>query len=141
MVSPPIPTNETDLCFLPATKQRILLARRDISARELLHAYLSRIERINPVVNAIVTMDVEGAIAQAQAADDSLARGETTGPLHGLVVAQKDLLPTKGMRTTFGSPLFKDFVPKEDAAIAARMRAAGAIRLGKTNVPEMGAGS
>ena len=138
---PAIPTNETDLCFLPATHQRILLARRDISARDLLNAYLARIERINPVVNAIVTMDIEGAMEQAQAADDSLARGEAVGPLHGLVVAHKDLLPTKGMRTTFGSPLFKDFVPKDDAAIAARMRAAGAIRLGKTNVPEMGAGS
>ena len=136
-----IPTNETDLCFLPATAQRVLLRERAISARDLLRAYLSRIETVNPVVNAIVTMDVEGAVTQAQAADDALARGEDVGPLHGLVVAHKDLLPTKGMRTTFGSPLFKDFVPTEDAAVAERMRAAGAIRLGKTNVPEMGAGS
>jgi len=136
-----IPTNDTDLCFLPATAQRNLLGRRAISARDLLRAYLSRIEKVNPVVNAIVTMDIEGAMAQAQAADDALARGEPVGPLHGLVVAHKDLLLTKGMRTTFGSPLFSDFVPTEDAAVAARMRAAGAIRLGKTNVPEMGAGS
>ena len=138
---PTIPTNETDLYFLPATHQQVLLARRDISARELLNAYLSRIDSINPIVNAIVTLDIEGALRTAQEADDSLARGEAVGPLHGLVVAHKDLLPTKGMRTTFGSPLFKDFVPKEDAAIATRMRAAGAIRVGKTNVPEMGAGS
>lgn len=136
-----IPTNETDLCYLPANAQRDLLGRRAISARDLLQAYLSRIEAVNPVINAIVTMDVEGATAQAQEADDALARGEDVGPLHGLVVAHKDLLPTKGMRTTFGSPLFKDFVPTEDAAVAARMREAGAIRLGKTNVPEMGAGS
>jgi amidase len=136
-----IPTNDTDLCFLPATAQRVLLRRRAISARDLLRACLSRIETVNPVVNAIVTMDVEGAMAQAQAADDALARGEDAGPLHGLVVAHKDLLLTTGMRTTFGSPLFRDFVPTEDAAVAARMRAAGAIRLGKTNVPEMGAGS
>ncbi|MGI8486762.1 MAG: amidase [Thermomicrobiales bacterium] len=136
-----LPTNETDLCFLPATEQRVLLGRRDISARDLLQAYLTRIEAVNPVVNAIVTIDVEGATTQAQAADDALARGEPGGPLHGLVVAHKDLLPTKGMRTTFGSPLFGDFVPQEDAAVAARMREAGAIRLGKTNVPEMGAGS
>lgn len=136
-----IPTNDTDLCFLPATAQRDLLHRRVISARDLLRAYLSRIEMVNPVVNAIVTMDIEGAFAQAQAADDALARGEDAGPLHGLVVAHKDLLPTKGMRTTFGSPLFRDFMPEDDAAVAARMRAAGAIRLGKTNVPEMGAGS
>ena len=135
------PANETDLCFLPATAQRDLLRRRVVSARDLLRACLSRIETVNPVVNAIVTLDVAGAMAQAQAADDALARGEDTGPLHGLVVAHKDLLPTKGMRTTFGSPLFRDFVPTEDAAVAARMQAAGAIRLGKTNVPEMGAGS
>lgn len=136
-----IPTNQTDLCFLPATAQRTLLSQRAISARDLLQAYLARIEEVNPVVNAIVTMDIEGAMAQAQAADDALARGDDTGPLHGLVVAHKDLLPTKGMRTTFGSPLYKDFVPTEDAAVAARMRAAGAIRLGKTNVPALGAGS
>lgn len=136
-----IPTNDTDLCFLPATGQRDLLRRRAISARDLLRAYLSRIEEVNPVVNAIVTMDVDGAMSQAQAADDAYARGEDVGPLHGLVVAHKDLLPTKGMRTTFGSPLFKEFVPTEDAAVASRMAAAGAIRLGKTNVPEMGAGS
>ncbi len=136
-----IPTNETDLCFLPATSQRELLRHRTISARELLGAYLSRIEAFNPVVNAIVTLDAAGAMAQAQAADDALARGEETGALHGLVVAHKDLLPTKGMRTTFGTPLFRDFVPTEDAAVVARMRAAGAIRIGKTNVPEMGAGS
>ncbi|HEV2065756.1 MAG TPA: amidase family protein, partial [Thermomicrobiales bacterium] len=136
-----IPTNNTDLCFLPATAQRALLRQRAISARDLLRAYLSRIDAINPAINAIVTMDVEGAMEQAQAADDDLARGEDVGPLHGLVVAHKDLLATKGMRTTFGSPLFRDFVPTEDAAVAARMRVAGALRLGKTNVPEMGAGS
>jgi amidase len=136
-----IPTTATDLCFLPAAEQRALLRRRAISARELLNACLDRIEAVNPSVNAIVTLDPEGAMTQARAADDALARGESLGPLHGLVVAHKDLLPTKGMRTTFGSPIHKDFMPEEDAAAAARMRAAGAIRIGKTNVPEMGAGS
>lgn len=136
-----LPTTDTDLCFLPATVQRELLRQRAISSRDLLRACLARIAAVNPVINAIVTLDVEGALAQAQAADDAHARGEAVGPLHGLVVAHKDLLPTKGMRTTFGSPLHRDFVPDEDAAVAARMRAAGAIRLGKTNVPEFGAGS
>jgi amidase len=136
-----IPTTATDLCYLPATEQRALLRQRAISARELLQAYLARIEAVNPVVNAIVTMDVDGASAQAQAADDAIARGDPLGPLHGIVVAHKDLLPTKGMRTTHGSPIYKDNVPDVDAAAAARMRAAGAIRLGKTNTPEMGAGS
>jgi amidase len=136
-----IPTTATDLCYLPATEQRELLCRRAISSRELLQASLDRIDEVNPVVNAIVTMDADGAMAQAQAADDALGRGESLGPLHGLVVAHKDLLPTKGMRTTWGSPIYADFIPDQDAAVAARMRAAGAVRLGKTNVPEMGAGS
>ncbi len=136
-----IPTTATDLCYLPAIEQRDLLRRRAISARELLQAYLARIAEVNPVVNAIVTMDAEGAMAQAQAADDALARGESLGPLHGLVVAHKDLRATKGMRTTYGSPIYKDNVPDEDVATVARMVEAGAIRLGKTNVPEMGAGS
>lgn len=136
-----IPTNETDLCYLPAVEQRRLLLRRSISARDLLRAYLSRIEQVNPAVNAIVTMHADEAMDAAQAADDALARGEPAGPLHGLVIAHKDLLNTKGMRTTHGSPIYADNVPDTDAAIATRMRAAGAIRLGKTNVPAMGAGS
>ncbi len=136
-----IPANDIDLCHLPAIYQRALLGRKDISARELLGACLARIEQANSIVNAIVTMDIDDAFRQADAADERLARGEEIGPLHGLVIAHKDLLSTAGMRTTLGSPLYKDFVPDEDDAIAIRMRDAGAIRLGKTNVPEMGAGS
>jgi amidase len=135
------PTNDTELCFMPATHQRRLLATGQVSARELLTATLARIDAVNPTINAIVTMDAEDAMRQAQQADDRLARGEETGPLHGLVIAHKDLLNTKGMRTTHGSRLYADAVPDHDAAIAVRMREAGAIRLGKTNVPEMGAGS
>ncbi len=136
-----IPATETDLCFLPAVTQRELLRQKQISARELLAACLARIEAVNPDLNAIVTMDADDAMCQAGEADDQLARGEPVGPLHGLVIAHKDLLATKGMRTTQGSLLHKDDVPTEDAAIAVRMREAGAVRLGKTNVPEMGAGS
>lgn len=136
-----LPTNETDLCYLPAVDQWQLLVTGKLSSRELLGAYLARIAQVNPQINAIVTMHEEEARQQAQAADDALARGEEPGPLHGLVMAHKDLLPTKGMRTTFGSRLFTNFVPTEDSEPAAKMRAAGAIRLGKTNVPEMGAGS
>ncbi len=136
-----IPATESDLCFLPAVAQRELLRQRQISACELLTACLDRIEAVNPALNAIVTMDAGDAMRQAEAADDRLAQGDDVGPLHGLVIAHKDLLATKGMRTTQGSPLHQDDVPTEDAAIAVRMREAGAIRLGKTNVPEMGAGS
>jgi amidase len=114
---------------------------RKISARELLKASLEQIERTNPVVNAIVTMDPEGAMRQAEEADAALARGEVLGPLHGLVMAHKDLVATKGMRTTLGSPSLADWIPDEDISMVAKMRAAGGIRLGKTNVPQHGAGS
>ena len=136
-----IPATQLDLCYLPAVDQRALLRARSISAVELLEAYLTRIAEVNPAVNAIVTLDPEGARAQADAADVALCSGDEVGPLTGLVVAHKDLVPTAGMRTTWGSRLYADFVPTEDAAIVTRIREAGAVRIGKTNVPEMGAGS
>jgi amidase len=118
-----------------------MLRRREVSARELLEAHLSRIERVNPELNAIVTLDVEGARAQAAAADARLARGEPVGPMHGLPAAHKDTHATGGMRTTWGSPLRADFVPGEDELVVARLREAGVVRVGKTNVPEFAAGS
>ncbi|MEJ7839677.1 MAG: amidase family protein [Thermomicrobiales bacterium] len=136
-----ISSNDNDLCYLSAVQQRALIRARKLSAAELLEAYLRRIDRVNPAINAIVTLDVDGARAQAKAADAATTRGEDYGPLHGLVLAHKDLLPTAGMRTTFGSPMFRDFVSEVDSEPAVKMRTAGAIRLGKTNVPEMGAGS
>lgn len=118
-----------------------MLRGRKLSARELLRAYTDRIERVNPRLNAIVTLDAEGAAAQAAAADDAAARGDGLGPLHGLPIAIKDLADTAGMRTTYGSPLFADHVPDADAAHVALLRAAGALIIGKTNTPEFGAGS
>jgi amidase len=96
---------------------------------------------VNPGVNAIVTLVAGQAMARATLADEELAHGRDVGPLHGLPIAHKDLQPTKGIRTTFGSPIFKDFVPAEDSAIVERLRSAGAIVVGKTNTPEFGAGS
>jgi len=113
----------------------------DLSASEVMEAHLARIERTNPRVNAIVTLTPETAMREARAADDALSRGEEVGPLHGLPVAHKDLVPTRGVRTTFGSRVFADFVPEEDALIVERLKGAGAISLGKTNTPEFGAGS
>ena len=130
-----------ELCFTPATELAAMIRRRELSARELLDAHLDRIEATNPKVNAIVTLDIEGARAQADAADLATSRGEPTGPLHGLPVAHKDTHVTGGMRTTWGSPLHRDFVPTEDELVVARLREAGAIRVGKTNVPEFAAGS
>ena len=130
-----------DVCFLTATEMARLLRERELSARETLSAHLAQIERVNPKVNAIVTLVAEQALSAAEAADAALARGEAVGPLHGLPVAHKDLVLTKGIRTTFGSPIYEDFIPDQDALIVDRIRGAGAITIGKTNTPEFGAGS
>ncbi len=111
------------------------LARRDFSSRELLEAYLRRVERHNPALNAVVALDAERALAEADAADGALARGEPVGPLHGLPVTVKDTLETAGLRTTAGAPPFADHVPERDADVVSRLRAAGAIVFGKTNLP------
>src|SRR3984957_11617182 len=130
-----------DICFLSATEMADLIRRKKLRARETLDAHLKQIERVNPKVNAIVTLVAEQAIANARKADEMQARGATLGPLHGLPVAHKDLVETAGIRTTFGSRIFKDFVPKHDAILVERIRQAGAICVGKTNAPEFGAGS
>jgi amidase len=126
---------------LPATEIARLVRAKELSAREVLSAHLERIDRLNPSLNAIVTLVPEQALAAAAAADEAQARGEALGPLHGLPIAHKDLQPTKGIRTTFGSPVFEHFVPDEDSLLVERARRAGAILLGKTNTPEFGAGS
>jgi amidase len=130
-----------EICFLPATELVRRIRMKDLSVKEAIEAHLAQIERLNPRMNAIVTLLPEQAIEQATAADETLARGEDVGPLHGLPIAHKDLFPTRGIRTTFGSPVFKDFVPEEDALIVERLKKAGAITIGKTNTPEFGAGS
>jgi amidase len=130
-----------DLCTRPATELAALVRDREVSARELLDAHLDRIERLDPALNAIVTRDPDGARAAADAADAVLAAGDDVGPLHGLPVAHKDTHVTGGMRTTWGSPLHADTVPARDELVVARFKAAGAIRVGKTNVPEFAAGS
>ena len=130
-----------EICFLTAAELSRRIHARDLSAKEVMEAHLAQIERVNPRVNAIVTLLPERAMEQASAADKSLVRGRELGPLHGLPVAHKDLVPTRGIRTTFGSLAFKDFVPEEDGLIVERLRKAGAITIGKTNTPEFGAGS
>ncbi len=131
----------SSLCFTSAVEMAGLIRAKKLSPREALAEHLKQIERVNPKVNAIVTLDAEAATAAAAKADEMQARGEALGPLHGLPVAHKDLLNTKGMRTTFGSPLYRDNVPTRDDLLVERMRVAGAILVGKTNTPEFGAGS
>src|SRR5262245_51433500 len=118
-----------------------LIRTKALSVREVVAAHLDRIDRVNPEVNAIVTRAIETALERAAVLDDALAARREVGPLHGLPVAHKDLQLTSGLRTTFGSPIFRDFVPEEDSLIVQRMRGAGAVTLGKTNTPEFGAGS
>ena len=130
-----------DPCAWPAADLARSIAARKISAVEVMEAHLARIDRINPTVNAIVTLLPDQARRGAEAADAAVARGDPLGPLHGLPVAHKDLTWTKGIRTTFGCRAFEHFVPDQDALIVERLRAAGAITIGKTNTPELGAGS
>jgi amidase len=113
----------------------------DISARELLDLHLTRIDAVNPAVNAIVSLDVERARQSAGEADDRLASGAEVGPLHGIPFAFKDTHEVAGWHTTFGSPLRADYVPRRDELIVERIRRAGAVPIGKTNVPEWAAGS
>ncbi len=133
--------NQQELCFLPATELVQLIRGREVSATEVMQAHLDQIERHNPAVNAIVTLVPERAMEGARALDALIAKGEQGGPLCGLPVAHKDLAPTRGIRTTFGSPVFADFVPQQDAIIVERLGKGGALTIGKTNTPEFGAGS
>jgi len=130
-----------DLCFTPATELSRLYRSRKVSPLEVMRAVLERLDRVNPLVNAVVTLDREAALREARRATAALTRRSAAlGPLHGIPVGIKDVTPTKGMRTTFGSKLFEDHIPMEDAAVVERLKAAGAIVLGKTNTPEFAFG-
>lgn len=138
----PAPIPADDLCFMRAVDLLDLLRRKKISAREVMQAHLKQIARVNPKVNAMVTMVPEDELMkQALAADEALAKGKWLGPLHGLPFAVKDLHETAGLRTTYGSPLHKDHIPDFDCRVVQREKAAGAIVIGKSNVPEFGLGS
>ena len=134
-------TAPNELCFTPATELAAMIRSKKISAREVMQAHLAQIERVNPAVNSIVTLVADRAMKDAAAADEELARGKPRGPLHGLPIAHKDLVATKGIRTTQGSPFFRDHIPDADAPIITLIRKGGALTVGKTNTPEFGAGS
>ena len=131
-----------DVAFAGARELARQIRDKQISSREVMSACLARINRLNPRLNAIVDrLDDDRCLALADAADRTIARGEPAGPLHGLPTAFKDLEPAVGFRWTKGSPIFKDVIAAEDSAIVERIRRAGAIPIGKTNVPEFGLGS
>lgn len=128
-----------DLCWLPATQLATMIRKKTVSPVEIVGAVLERIDKLNPRLNAYVTITAEQAQREARAAERAVTRRRASlGPLHGVPFAVKDLVITKGVRTTFGTPLFRDNVPTEDAPMVARLRAAGAILLGKTNTPTFG---
>ena len=136
----PAPANE--LVTMTATTLATAIHARKVSCVEVMTAHLDQIDRFNPKVNAIVALQERaGLLAQARERDAALARGESLGPLHGLPHAVKDLQAVKGIRTTMGSPILKDFVPTTDGILAERLRKAGVIFIGKTNTPEFGLGS
>src|SRR5882757_9481395 len=132
----------SEICFMSARQMADLIRLKKLSAREVMQAHLKQIQRVNAKVNAIVTLVPEDQLmAQALAADEATAKGNSKGPLHGLPVGVKDLHATKGIRTTFGSPLYAENIPNFDCLVAEREKNAGAIVIGKTNVPEWGLGS
>jgi len=132
----------SELCFMTAREQARLVRDREVSARELMAAHLDRIARINPQVNAIVAkLDDERCLALADEADRCLTRGEIVGPLFGLPHAFKDFEPAVGFPFTMGSPIFRATMPKEDSVLVERLRKAGVVPIGKTNIPEFAMGS
>lgn len=130
-----------NLCWLTARELAQRIRAREVSAVEVMQAHLAQIERLNPQVNAIVTLDAEGALQKAEDADRVLAAGNARGVLHGLPMAHKDLQDTRGMRTTYGSPIYRDNIPDSNSLLVDRLQGAGVLSIGKTNVPEFGAGS
>src|SRR5712672_2419382 len=130
-----------ELVSLSAVELRRRIGTKEISPVELLDACLDRIEEVNPAVNAVTAMSVKRARKEAKAAETAARRGEALPLLHGLPTGIKDLEETKDLLTTYGSPLYRDFVPTWDNVMVGRVRAAGAVVVGKTNVPEFGAGA
>src|SRR5829696_6892579 len=131
-----------DIVMLDAVALSRAIHSKQVSCADVMSAYLDHIDALNPKVNAIVSLQERSDLMrQAKARDDELARGDDCGVMHGVPQAVKDLTATKGIRTTQGSPIFKDFVPAADAIVVERVKRAGAIIIGKTNTPEFGLGS
>lgn len=132
----------SELCFMSARELTSLIRSRKISARELMEAHLKQINRLNPTINAIVAkLNDDTCLSLADDADRRMARDDAVGPLHGLPFAFKDMEPAVGFPWTMGSPIFKDRMPTEDSVLVERLRMAGVIPIGKTNVPEFAMGS
>ncbi|MCI0896481.1 MAG: amidase, partial [Chloroflexi bacterium] len=129
---------DADLLYTPVWKLREMLDAQQVSSVELTELFLRRIERLNPQLNAFLTVTGDEALQWARAADEQIRAGAANRPLLGIPISIKDLEATKGIRTTMGSLVFQDTVPEMDSVVAERVRASGAIILGKTNTPEFG---
>jgi len=135
-------SDPVDIVMMDAASLGNAICSRRVSCVEVMNAYLDHIENLNPKVNAIVALQERaGLLAQARERDAQVARGESMGPLHGFPHAVKDMQPVKGIRSTSGSPILRDFVPTADSLMVERLRKVGAIIIGKTNTSEFGLGS
>ena len=133
-----MPNIDENLAFAPAFELRALIADGQVSPVELTELYFSRIDRLNSQLNAYLTLTYDEAMRAAKAAEEAVMRGDALGALHGVPISVKDLEATKGIRSTNGSLVFKDNIPDEDSVVVERVKATGAIMLGKTNTPEFG---
>jgi len=129
---------DTEICYMPALEMAQAIKTKKLSPVEVINAVLNRIERLNLKINAYCTVLDEYAREKARESEVKLMNGDKLGPLHGVPISIKDLTYTKGIRTTSGSKLYENFIPDRDAIIVERLKAAGAILLGKTNTPEFG---
>ena len=134
--------NYKEIISKTATELTSLIKNKELKVIEIVKAFLKQIEEVNPKVNAVITLlSKEDILSKANSIDEGLSKGKNYGPLCGLPIAHKDMFSTKGIRTTFGSPIYKDYLPKFNSLIIDRMQNAGAITIGKTNTPEFAAGS
>src|SRR5216110_2312532 len=129
-----------DLIQLDLSRASQLIQKRTVSPVELTQACLMQIERLNPQLNAFITITAESAIDEARKAEEEITQGAWKGPLHGIPLAIKDLVETEGVRTTAASAVLKDYIPQQDAYIVQRLKAAGAVLLGKLNLHEFAYG-
>ncbi|TFG09045.1 MAG: amidase [Promethearchaeota archaeon] len=129
---------ENDICFMPACDMAEKIRTQELTSAEITEVIIERIEKINPIVNAYCTPTFDLAREMAKTSDDKVKKGKKIGPLEGIPISIKDLMYTEGIRTTFGSLIYENFIPEEDGVAVARLKSAGCVILGKTNTPEFG---
>ncbi len=130
--------NKEDICYMPAWEMADKIKTQELTSLEITEILIERIEKINPIINAYCTTTFDLARELAKNADEAVNKGDKLGLLNGIPTCIKDLMMTKGIRTTFGSKLYEDFIPEEDSVIIKRLLDAGCVMLGKTNTPEFG---